>query len=218
MASNYMVIKNGLIVQGVASASFAYTTASWAVSASWAPSNGSGQVDQATNATQSIFATQSLFATQSIQATQSLFAVSASWASSSLSASWITASGVVGVVTSASYAISASNLSGFSFGSVVTTITNKLTASVVLTVSTASYIAAFFDYAAVSSSNIRAGTVFGSWLTNGSITYTEVTNVDVGNTQDVTMSIGVGSSGTVQLSASSVTFANWTIRALGRFI
>lgn len=205
MVNNYLTVKNGLIVQGPITASAAATTASWAISASWAPSGG-GQVAQSTNAT------------------QSLFAVSASWASSSLSSSWITASSVFGTVANATNAgtansaISASNLSGFSFGTITTTLTNTLTPLAVLTVSTSSYISAFFDYAAISSSNVRAGTVFGAWLTNGILTYTEMTNVDVGNTQDVTMSLGLGTGGTIQLSASSITFGNWSIRAQGRFI
>jgi hypothetical protein len=57
--------------------------------------------------------------------------------------------------------------------------------------------------------------VFGSWV-NGSITYTEVSNVDVGDTSPVTMSMGLNGA-TVQLSASVSTIP-WTIKALGRYI
>lgn len=276
MATNYMVIKNGLVVQGPITASFANTTASWAVSASWAPpttnatnaqtasyisssaifdtlpqnvyqltsswavnaqnitsSGVSGTVTQALNAG---FASQAVQATSSLSAsyvqggnvagavanaTNAVFAQQAVQATSSLSASYVTASNVVGIVanaTSASYAGTSSVVNGLPFSNVTTSIAATLTASLVITVATSSYIAGFFDYAAVSQSNIRAGTVFGSWLTNGSVTYTEVTNVDVGNTQDVTMSLGLGTGGTVQLSASSVIFAGWQIRALGRFL
>jgi len=85
----------------------------------------------------------------------------------------------------------------------------------VISLSTGSYLAAFFDYAAVSASNIRAGTVFGSWV-NGSLTYSEVSNVDVGDTSPVTMSLGLNGS-ILQLSAS-VSSVPWTIKALGRYI
>lgn len=86
----------------------------------------------------------------------------------------------------------------------------------VISLITGSYIAAFFDYAAVSASNIRAGTIFGSWI-NGSISYTEVSNVDVGDTSQVTMSLGISAS-SVQLSSSISNTTPWTIKALGRYI
>ena len=89
-----------------------------------------------------------------------------------------------------------------------------LSTTVIASVSTSSYYAAFFDYAATSGSNSRAGTVMSVW--NGaSAEYNEVTTNDIGNTQQVTMSVAL-SGGTVQLKATTTNA--WTIRSLSRLI
>lgn len=176
--ANELKIKNGLIVQGPLTASFAYTTASWSQ-----------------NAVTASFATTASYVLGTV-ATASL-ATSASYA------------------LSASNAITASNLLGVNFVSTGSIVASLNTASAVISLITASYLAAFFDYAAVSASNSRCGTVFGSWV-NGSVTFAEISNVDVGDTSPVTMSIGLNGN-TAQLSAS-VSTGPWTIRALARFI
>ena len=93
------------ITSSVTSASFA-TAAGTASSISFVPNS-------ATTSTQSLYATQSTYATQSAFATQSVNAYSASWVSASVvittaaTASYITASNVVGAVTTAVTAYSA---------------------------------------------------------------------------------------------------------------
>ncbi len=262
---NEFKVKNGLIVDGPLTASFAYTTASWALNAATA-SLLLGSVSNAIFAVSSSWASQSLsssyvaganvngavaLATLATTATTAnaisfvpVAATSASWVSASAfittaqTASYVLGSNVSGQVAnastayssnyatqslfatssiSASFAITSSNLIGWNFvntGSLSQTL-GPNSQSLVVGLSTGSYLAVFFDYAAASGSNVRAGTIFGSWV-GSSISYAEVSNVDVGNTNDVTMSLGLNG-GNVQLSAS-VNTSIWNIRALGRFI
>jgi hypothetical protein len=116
----------------------------------------------------------------------------------------------------ASYAESASVLIGFNFNNNNTPVNTTGSDVVIATASTGSYIAAFFDYAVTSGSNIRAGTVFGSWV-DGVITYSEVSNVDVGDTSQVTMSMDIAGD-QVELLTFISTTSPWTVRALGRYI
>jgi len=86
--------------------------------------------------------------------------------------------------------------------------------TVVASALTGSYYAAFFDYAAVSGSNSRAGTVMSTW--NGALTvYNDVTTNDIGNTSQVTMSVDL-SGASVRLKAT--TTSQWTIRSLVRLV
>jgi hypothetical protein len=86
--------------------------------------------------------------------------------------------------------------------------------TVVASTATGSYYAAFFDYAATSGSNSRAGTVMSVWNA-GSISYNEVTTNDIGNTSQVTMSVDL-SGANVRLKATTTT--QWTIRSLVRLV
>lgn len=176
-----------------------------------------------------------LFTGSTYQITSSL-ATSAISSSFSNTASFVSSTNIVGTVTSASYsisasysvsssaaitassALSASNLALFNFNNTSSILNSKLTASSIISVSTSSYNAAFFDYVVISASNVRAGTIFGSWTSSGLISYTEISHTDIGNTLDVTMSLGLGLGGVAQLSASCTTFIPWTIKAIGRYI
>ena len=90
------------------------------------------------------------------------------------------------------------------------------TISVVLQNLTGSYNAAFFDYAIFSGSNSRAGTIVSTW-NGGSIVYNETCTTDIGNTNLITMSVGL-SSGYVQLGVSGSGVTNWNIKASARYI
>ena len=128
-------------------------------------------------------------------------AVSASWASSSISSS---------------ASLTASSLIGWNFVNTSSNV-NVLSSNIpVVEISTGSYNSAFFDYVALSGSNCRAGIVFGSWV-NGFINYTEVSNVDVGDTSKVTMSLALNG-GNIQLLANTTNTIPWNIKALGRYI
>jgi hypothetical protein len=86
--------------------------------------------------------------------------------------------------------------------------------TVVASTATGSYYAAFFDYAATSGSNSRAGTVMSIWNA-GTASYNEVTTNDIGNTSQVTMSVDL-SGANVRLKATTTT--QWTIRSLVRLV
>lgn len=88
--------------------------------------------------------------------------------------------------------------------------------SVISIIETGSYNAAFFDYVAISQSNIRSGTVIGSFLNNTS-SYTEYTTNDIGNTSNITMSIDLIYN-KVRLLASTPISQSWTIKAYARYL
>jgi hypothetical protein len=117
--------------------------------------------------------------------------------------------------TTASYALTSEwiGLNGNPISASSSTAVSSST-SVVSSTATGSYYAAFFDYAATSGSNSRAGTVMSVWNA-GSISYNEVTTNDIGNTSQVTMSVDL-SGANVRLKATTTT--QWTIRSLVRLV
>ena len=88
------------------------------------------------------------------------------------------------------------------------------TTTTVVSVSTGSYYGAFFDYVVISGSNSRAGTLMSTW--NGSsVVFNESTTIDIGNTNQVTMSVDL--SGTdVRLRSTNVN--QWSVKSLIRLI
>jgi len=88
------------------------------------------------------------------------------------------------------------------------------TTTTVVSVSTGSYYGAFFDYVVISGSNSRAGTLMSTW--NGSsVVFNESTTIDIGNTNQVTMSVDL--SGTdVRLRSTNVN--QWLVKSLIRLI
>ena len=97
---------------------------------------------------------------------------------------------------------------------------NILTASniqfLILSEPTASYKSAFYDYSVSSGSNIRAGSLTTVFV-GGSIQYYQTTTADIGNTSNLTMSVGINS-GSIQLSSSVSTTTGWTVKAMARYI
>lgn len=139
--------------------------------------------------------------------TGSLIPITSSWAETS---SWSQNT------VSSSYADTSSFLNGFNFENTSSIIAAVSTPIVVAEEITGSYLAAFFDYAAQSSSNIRAGTIFGAWASD-TASYAEYCTVDRGDTSQVTLSLRIDES-KIQLVANVSTTANWNIRALVRYI
>ncbi len=91
---------------------------------------------------------------------------------------------------------------------------NAGSVTVIHSVSTGSYLAAFFDYAVKNGSNSRAGTVMSTW-NGGSLVYSDNTTTDIGNTNEVTMSV-ILSDGEVTLRSSTTNA--WEVRVLTRLI
>lgn len=145
--------------------------------------------------------------------------VSASWASSSISASYALTSTIADAAIVAENALTASTadaIAGIQFTNTSSIINVSGSDITISQLSTGSYNAVFFDYVVLSSSNTRAGTVFGSWY-NGQLSYTEVSNVDIGDTSKVTMSMAL-SSDKIQLIANVTNTIPWSIRAIGRYL
>ena len=86
----------------------------------------------------------------------------------------------------------------------------------ILSEPTASYKSAFYDYSVSSGSNIRAGSLTTVFV-GGSIQYYQTTTADIGNTSNLTMSVGINS-GNIQLSSSVSTTTGWTVKAMARYI
>jgi len=93
---------------------------------------------------------------------------------------------------------------------------NSSNSSVVLQNITQSYNAAFFDYVAISSSNLRSGTIF-SCFTGSNIHYTEYSTTDIGDTSQVTMSVDLNN-GNVRLLSTVPVGYTWNIKAFGRYL
>jgi hypothetical protein len=81
---------------------------------------------------------------------------------------------------------------------------------------TGSYNSAFFDYFASSGSNFRAGTVIAGW-SGSSVNYTEYSTTDVGNTNQLSMSVDLSGSFVRLLTRVSTTI-NWNIKSAGRYL
>lgn len=85
----------------------------------------------------------------------------------------------------------------------------------VMSVSTGSYRAAFFDYVLNKSTNARAGTVFSVW--NGtSVEWNDVSTNDIGNTAEINLSVGLSGANVVLYASSSTN--DWSMKALSRMI
>jgi hypothetical protein len=115
--------------------------------------------------------------------------------------------GTASFASTASYALNG-NLNGSNTATAGTTTT-------ILTIATGSYNAVFFDYAVLSGSNARAGTLTTIW-SGSSIQYMDNSTTDIGLTNDVIMSATL-SSGNVLLRATTTTYA-WTVKTTYRLI
>ncbi len=69
---------------------------------------------------------------------------------------------------------------------------------------------------ASSGSNFRAGTVIAGW-SGSSINYTEYSTTDVGNTNELSMSVDLSGSFVRLLTRVSTTI-NWNIKSAGRYL
>lgn len=149
------------------------------------------------------------YSTNNLSSSYALKASNADTASYALNAG--TASFLIGSVATAS------SLVGFAFDNTSSVAFFSQSQNIITSRATGSFQAAFFDYAAYSASNIRAGTVFAAWI-SGSSSYAEYSTVDIGNTLAVTMSVQVTSTGLVQLLCNPSASYSWSIKAIGRYI
>jgi len=152
--------------------------------------------------------------TGSVSISGSLNATS-SWATNSLTASSLVAANsyTINVLTSSNQIIYKNAvLLDYSSSTLVTSQSNY----VVLQNLTGSYNSAFFDYFASSASNFRAGTMIAGWSGSG-ITYTEYSTTDIGNTNQLTMSVAISAS-YIQLLSNASSSLNWNVKSSGRYL
>jgi hypothetical protein len=150
-------------------------------------------------------------------AISSSYAATASYVVTALTASYVTASAIVGTVLSSSYAATASYAQTLTLQSTLTTFTSSITVAgvnILFTQATSSYNSAFGKYTVLSGSNARAGEFMTVWNSR-SITYTDVSTTDIGSTANITFSSSFsGNNILLQATAS----AGWTIKMLTTFI
>jgi hypothetical protein len=132
----------------------------------------------------------------------------------SLSASVVSASSLIVNNITSSGPLIYDNAVLLDYGSVSTPVVS--TNYVVLQNLTGSYNSAFFDYFASSGSNFRAGTVIAGW-SGSSVNYTEYATTDVGNTNQLSMSVDLSGSFVRLLTRVSTTI-NWNIKSAGRYL
>jgi hypothetical protein len=97
--------------------------------------------------------------------------------------------------------------------------TSKVVASVgtnnIYEIDNTLYDAAFFEYLVKGSGGIRSGNIYSAW-SGSSVTWTEHSNTDIGDTDDVTFYLDENS-GMIRLIASAAT-SSWTIKTIIRSI
>jgi hypothetical protein len=86
---------------------------------------------------------------------------------------------------------------------------------VIATIASATYDAAFFDFVIKKGTNLRAGTVY-STHDGTNVVFTETSTNDIGNTNDVTLTVDI-SGGNIRLLATTLT-NDWIIKTLVRGI
>jgi len=85
----------------------------------------------------------------------------------------------------------------------------------IMSVSTGSFKAAFYDYTANDGTNMRIGKVICGWI-GTNIIDTDTTTNDFGDTSALTMSANVNG-GNVQLVGNS-TAGTWTVNAVAKYV
>ena len=79
----------------------------------------------------------------------------------------------------------------------------------------ADYTAAFYDFVIKKGTNVRSGTVYACH-DGTNVEYTETSTNDLGDTSDVTLSVGIY--GTNMKLLATATSADWSVKSLIRAI
>jgi hypothetical protein len=97
--------------------------------------------------------------------------------------------------------------------------TNKITAytgnNIVYEIDSNKYDSAFFDYVIKGASGVRSGNVYSAW-SGSSVTWSEYSNVDIGDTSDVSLYLNENN-GLIRFIVSANT-SNWIIKTIIRSI
>jgi hypothetical protein len=87
----------------------------------------------------------------------------------------------------------------------------------IYSLSTSSYCGAFFDYAAVSGSVARAGSIMSIW-NDGSIDYTEITSSNIGDSTGLTFFVDISESKAQLFTVSATNNSDWKVNTIIRSI
>ena len=212
--ANEIIAKTGIMAIGTVNATFTNITAS-NISASGYVSAGSFSLTDlvTTNTTSSNITASGYVSASTIRGVTSVtspIAIFTNTTSSNISASgYVSASSVI---VSGDLIITGSVK--FSAGS--NTIVTTSSKYIIVSEPTSSYKSAFYNYFVSSGSNLRAGSIFSVFI-GSNITYAELSTTDIGNTNEVTMSVGLSGT-TVQLSSSVSTTTGWIVKASATYI
>ena len=103
------------------------------------------------------------------------------------------------------------------FNNIVSQITSAGSIVTLYSQPTSSYNNIWFDYGINDGiSNARGGTIMACWF-NGSLSYTEHTTKDIGNTRDVLLSVALNGNN-IELQALTSLANNWNVKALVRYL
>jgi len=83
----------------------------------------------------------------------------------------------------------------------------------IYSLSTSSYDGAFFDYTAVSASNARSGNIMSIW-NGGSVSYTETTTSDIGDTTGLTFFVDISESKAQLFTVSATNNSDWKVKTI----
>ncbi len=83
----------------------------------------------------------------------------------------------------------------------------------IYSMSTSSYDGAFFDYTAVSASNARSGNIMSIW-NGGSVSYTETTTADIGDTTGLTFFVDISESKAQLFTVSATNNSDWKVKTI----
>ena len=85
----------------------------------------------------------------------------------------------------------------------------------IYSIPTSSYTGAFYDYSVSGVGGVRVGTIIAAWNASN-VEFTEVSTNDIGNTNNVTFSVGISGGNAILYSTS--TSGTWTVKVMIRSI
>lgn len=165
----------------------------------------------------SLFADALIVGTASLAKTASFLNGSVTSASYALTASYALNGGSGGSSVSASWASSSLSASILTWMATSSSINNHTSAIVIVSTSTGSYSSAWYDYSATSASIQRAGTIIATFDGNGNFDYTDFSTPSLGgDTSDVVLRVAISASHVRLVSDASI--YTWNVKAISRYL
>jgi hypothetical protein len=187
-----------------------FGTSSWAYSSSVAISSSyaltSSYVISSSYSLTSSYAVSSSYSISSSYALTSSYVLSSSYA---LSSSFATTSS--NAISASTFVVTTALVLDQTVTRFASSASSVLGSNIMFNLVTGSYTSAFFKYTVASESNMRSGEVISGW-SGSTVTYTDFSTPDLGNTSAVTTSVEI-SAAQLQLNVTTNT-SGWTIKSL----